>query len=239
MASAAVDEVTFAKAFLHLLSGQPLAYPDDFVGDQTSFTVRPSLVTLPHMPTAKIKRRAQQDKVKQEQQQNHDEIDDGNHHSHKATLITVKSLRPPKFALEFANQVAFTDTILSVKSLVSEQAGVPVAGLKFLIKGKVVPDTKSVEEIVDDEGNAAIMVMVTASTAAVTTTSSSSSSDTAQSTSGTAGDKSVAAEKEHEVEIDDQLWGKIAGAIVSSKGEQVGNLLVSKLKRAYKVYNSH
>lgn len=72
--------------------------------------------------------------------------------------ISLKSIRTPKFSTS-VNNIPLTSTILSVKeALLSDKSlGLPAeltpASLKFLVKGKVVTDSKLVESVVSDDEN--------------------------------------------------------------------------------------
>lgn len=72
--------------------------------------------------------------------------------------ISLKSIRAPKFSTS-VNNIPLTSTILSVKeALLSDKSlGLPAeltpASLKFLVKGKVVTDSKLVESVVSDDEN--------------------------------------------------------------------------------------
>lgn len=85
--------------------------------------------------------------------------------------ISLKSIRTPKFSTQITN-IPLTNTILTVKEalLKDKDLGLPAeltpASLKFLIKGKVVTDSKLVESVVSDDENghkfASFTVMISA-----------------------------------------------------------------------------
>ncbi|KAJ8104326.1 hypothetical protein POJ06DRAFT_205379 [Lipomyces tetrasporus] len=191
-----VDEETFCKAFLHLLSNQPLQHPDDYAVDPKLLGPRSGLVLLPHMRVPKQK------KLKSETK------------SIQTASLTIKTLRPPHFSASF--DAPYNDTILSIKTEVVEETGLPMSKLKFLVKGKVLPDTRTVGEIVDDKGKATIMVMVAPG---ATTTA-----------------KEVEAEEE-EMEIDDDItddvWSAIEAAVVGKLGEVKASKVMERIRTGY------
>ncbi|KAK9328864.1 hypothetical protein V1520DRAFT_344945 [Lipomyces starkeyi] len=202
---ATVDEDTFCKAFLQLLSNQPLHYPDDYAVDPKLLGARPGLVLLPHMRFPKSK------KPKSEST------------STPAASLTIKSLRPPHFSISV--DAAYNDIILSIKTKVVEETRLPISALKFLAKGKVLPDTRTVGEIVDDHGKATIMVMVAAG--------------------ATPAPATVAEEtKTEEMEIDDDVaddgitdavWSMIETAVFGNLGESKGQKVMDRIKRGYEL----
>ncbi|KAK9236693.1 hypothetical protein V1525DRAFT_378867 [Lipomyces kononenkoae] len=197
---ATVDEDTFCRAFLQLLSNQPLHHHDDYAVDPKLLGARTGLVLLPQMRFPKAR------KVKSGLQ------------SIPTGSLTVKSLRPPHFSISIA--APYNDIILSIKTKVAEETRLPISALKILAKGKVLPDTRTVEEIVDDQGTASLMVMVAAGATPAP------------------GPEVVAEETKMEaMEIDDDVtddvWTVIEAAVVGKLGEVKGHQVMDRIRRGY------
>ncbi|KAK9390131.1 hypothetical protein V1515DRAFT_593038 [Lipomyces mesembrius] len=192
-----VDEDIFCKAFLQLLSNQPLHYPDDYTVDPKLLGASPGLVLLPHMRLPKAKKQKSETT------------------STPAASLTIKSLRPPHFSISL--DAAYNDIILSIKAKVAEDTRLPISALKFLSKGKVLPDTRTVGEIVDDQGKATIMVMV--------------------ATGATPSPAAVAEESKMEIDDDvtDALWTVVEAAVVGNLGEVKGQKVMDRIKRGYEL----
>ncbi|KAK9323862.1 hypothetical protein V1517DRAFT_319124 [Lipomyces orientalis] len=195
-----VDEETFCKAFLHLLSNQSLQYPDDYAVDPKLLGPRPGLVLLPHM------RYPKQRKLKSQTE------------SIPTASLTIKSLRPPHFSATL--DAPYSDTILSLKTEVVEETGLPFSALKLLVKGKVLPDTRTVGEIVDDKGKATIMVLVAAGTIPAPATAAEAA-------------KAEAEEMEIDDDITDDVWSVIEAAVVGKLGEIKGRKVMERIRKGY------
>ncbi|KAK9450795.1 uncharacterized protein V1518DRAFT_411732 [Limtongia smithiae] len=202
-----VDESTFAKAFLHLLGGQTLIHHDDYAPDPASLGPRPGLVLLPPMPTPKRKRTPA---------------------TAILASITVKSLRPPHFSFTL-DDTPYTDTVLLLKSRISEKTDFPAAALKLLLKGKVLPDTKTVEGIVDADGKASLVVMTSGSPITPVVA--------AASAAGSAAPAEVPASKPEEAVLDDTIdestWDTISAALMSKLGDAKATKVLDRLRRGY------
>ncbi|KAK9465478.1 hypothetical protein V1512DRAFT_241882 [Lipomyces arxii] len=195
-----VDEITFSKAFLHLLANRPIQYSDDYKIESHQLGERTGLVLLTHMPYDKRKR------------------------DRNATVITnaslsIKSIRAPKFAISV--NAPYTDTMLNIKSKIATETGIALNGLKLLVKGKVLPDTRSVREIVDENGAAAIMVMVTPTTAPTSEMAPTQTIDVNEEN------------RDIEKEIDEDTWLAIEHLVREKLGTVQGAKSFAKLKQGY------
>ncbi|KAK9460624.1 uncharacterized protein V1516DRAFT_652772 [Lipomyces oligophaga] len=139
---ASIDETTFAKAYLHLLSDKQIEYQDDFVMNTKSLGQRGPIILL-KMPTDKLHM-----------------LSSSESQEPATASITVKSLRPPKFSIQV--EMPVTETIFSLKTQVAADAHISIESLKLLSKGKVISDARSIEDIVDQDGKASLMAMVSA-----------------------------------------------------------------------------
>ncbi|KAK9353163.1 hypothetical protein V1523DRAFT_411965 [Lipomyces doorenjongii] len=200
-----VDEDIFCKAFLQLLSNQPLHYPDDYTVDPKLLGARPGLVLLPHMRLPKAK------KPKSETT------------STPAASLTIKSLRPPHFSVSV--DAAYNDIVLSIKTKVAEDTRLPISALKLLAKGKVLPDTRTVGEIVGGQGKATIMVMVAAgATPAPAAVAEESNTEEMEIDNDVADD-----------DVNGALWTMIEAAVVGNLGEVKGQKVMDRIKRGYEL----
>jgi hypothetical protein len=148
-----IDEQTFVKAYLHLLKVKgPAKLSDDYVVDPGTLGAKP-VVLLPQMPVAKRKTKS-----------------DESSKTISEVKVSVKSVRNPKFSL-ILDHVHSNDTILSVKERLLgdpdgplSDHGYEICNLRFLIKGKVIGDSKTMEEVAES-GVVSFVVMVSAPTA--------------------------------------------------------------------------
>ncbi|KAK7202523.1 hypothetical protein BZA70DRAFT_96749 [Myxozyma melibiosi] len=201
---AQVDELTFSKAFLSLLSNQPIKYGEDYVQDPKSLGSKPGLVILSPMPNPKRRK-----------------ADTATASDSKQATITIKSLRAPKFNVTVS--ASYTDTIFTLKTKVSAEAKISCT-VKLINKGKVVPDTKTVSEIVDGEGKAALMAMVSAV-----------EEGAAESTS--AAEKAATPEPMQDVkteadslDIGEDVWTAIEATLVDKLSEAKGKRVLKRLR---------
>ncbi|KAK9470225.1 uncharacterized protein V1510DRAFT_408596 [Dipodascopsis tothii] len=139
-----VDESVFCKAFLHLLSAQEEKYDAKFTAE---FTIeqRPSLkAPFPAMPVIKKKKAA---------------VKDDSH-----MTIGFKSLRPPQFNEEITS-LQPSDTVLAAKRMLIASLGLDydLTSIRLLLKGKVVPDSRLLKEVVGPSGKCQFMVMMPSS----------------------------------------------------------------------------
>ncbi|KAK9364657.1 hypothetical protein V1509DRAFT_635664 [Lipomyces kononenkoae] len=199
---ATVDEDTFCRAFLQLLSNQPLHHHDDYAVDPKVLGARPGLVLLPHMRFPKER------KVK------------SGVTSVPTGSLTMKSLRPPHFSISIV--APYNDIILSIKNKVADETGLPISALKILAKGKVLSDTRTVEEIVDEQGQATLMVMIAAGA-----TPAPAPAAVAEET------KAEIEAMEIDDDISDDVWTVIEDAVVGKLGEVKGHKLMDRIRRGY------
>ncbi|KAK9234695.1 hypothetical protein V1525DRAFT_349730, partial [Lipomyces kononenkoae] len=99
-----------------------------------------------------------------------------------------------------------------------QETQLPISALKILAKGKVLPDTRTVEEVVDEQGKATLMVMIASG-----------------ATPAPAAPAAVAEETKVEIEgmITDDVWTAIKDAVVGKLGEVNGHKVMDRIKRGY------
>jgi hypothetical protein len=145
-----------------------------------------------------------------------------------AASLTIKSLRPPHFSISV--DAAYNDIILSIKTKVVEETRLPISALKFLAKGKVLPDTRTVGEIVDDQGKATIMVMVAAgATPAPAPVAEETKTEEMEI------DDDVADDDVADDDVTDAVWSMIETVVVGDLGERKGQKVMDRIKRGYEL----
>ncbi|KAF3931773.1 hypothetical protein ABW19_dt0203680 [Dactylella cylindrospora] len=155
-------EVDFAKSILLNLSSRPVTIPPDHVEDPRKLPAR-SLFTLPKLPTPMTKPPKPRDP-----------------NAIPSATVHLKTLRPPQIINEFLPSTPLSSTIQSIKSTVSGKTGVPTDKLKLMIKGKILGDSKTLGEIVEDGGEVTVSVMVMGGyTPVAATTGSGSAAESA------------------------------------------------------------
>ncbi|KAK9455907.1 hypothetical protein V1511DRAFT_499019 [Dipodascopsis uninucleata] len=201
-----VDEKTFAKAYLHLLSQHKVLLADDYVKDPKTLTARDAPVLLHHMEQEK-KRRS--------------EVKSAGDQEVKTVSVTVKSLRAPKFVLNFP-EVSYTDTISALKSSVSKESGIPEGAIKLLIGGKVQKDITTIQELANDKSDISFMAMV------------SKDSSFSPDIPGTPTSAAVATGTSS-LELSDDIWADIASVVDKHMGRDSREKVLERLKKGYEL----
>lgn len=125
--------------------------------------------------------------------------------------MTVKVLKPAKqFAI---GNLTSSDTVSQLKQRIYQQQTIPVQRQRLLIKGKVLADQKTLEELSIQEG-VTIHLMMTAAPAA------------AEAITGRFG---VSLEAEKKL-AGPEFWEALEKTIVDQVGEADAKLLLSKVK---------
>lgn len=142
------SESTFARAFVSLLDPSSLLAAD-YVKDKAQLDKKP-LVAMPKMPEAKLKTGVSGSGLVNIPIEEKTAKADT---AAETVEITVKTLKAPKLVLSIS--APSDDSIFNVKQLVVKQAGeqgvtTTADGVKLLIKGKVVPDSKILGDIAVD-----------------------------------------------------------------------------------------
>ncbi|KAF3918839.1 hypothetical protein ABW20_dc0101392 [Dactylellina cionopaga] len=138
-----VLEVDFAKSVLLNLSSKPITISPDHVEDPRKLPAR-SLFTLPKLPNAMAKPPKPRDESVP-----------------PSATVHLKTLRPPQFINESLPSTPLTVTIQFIKTTISSKTGVPADKIRLMIKGKILGDSKTLSEVVEDGGEVTISVMVT------------------------------------------------------------------------------
>ncbi|KAK6528785.1 hypothetical protein TWF694_004021 [Orbilia ellipsospora] len=137
-----VSEIDFAKSILVSLSSKPITISADHVEDPRKLPAR-SLFTLPKLPLTMTKPPKPRDAS-----------------TPPSATVHLKPLRPPQFINESLTSTPLSTTIQSLKATVGEKTGIPIDKLRLMIKGKILGDSKRLEEVVEDGGEVTISVMV-------------------------------------------------------------------------------
>jgi hypothetical protein len=128
--------------------------------------------------------------------------------------VTVKVLKPAKqFAI---GNLTSSDTVSQLKQRIYQQQTIPVQRQRLLIKGKVLADQKTLEELSIQEG-VTIHLMMTAAPAAPAA---------AEAITGRFG---VSLEAEKKL-AGPEFWEALEKTIVDQVGEADAKLLLSKVK---------
>lgn len=135
--------------------------------------------------------------------------------STKQATVSVKSLRPPKFNVTVS--ASYADTVFTLKEKIASEAKIS-GSVKLLLKGKVISDTKAVEEIVDEQGKASLMAMVTAA------------EETPAEQIASAPLPEPAA---IDLEINADVWGAIESTLVGKFGDAKAKLVMERLQKGY------
>ncbi|EPS44500.1 hypothetical protein H072_1532 [Dactylellina haptotyla CBS 200.50] len=138
-----IQEIDFAKSILISLSSKPITISPDHVEDPRKLPAR-SLFTLPRLPKTMAKPPKPRDAS-----------------TPPSATVHLKTLRPPQFINESLEAIPLSATIQSIKSIVATKTGVPADKIRFMIKGKILGDSKTLSEIAEDGGEVTISVMVT------------------------------------------------------------------------------
>ncbi|KAK6361742.1 hypothetical protein TWF730_005456 [Orbilia blumenaviensis] len=133
-------EIDFAKSVLITLSSKPVTIAPDHVEDLRKLPPR-ALFTLPKLPLTMSKPRDPSKPA--------------------SATVHLKTLRPPQFINESLESHPLSSTIQSIKSVIESKTGVPSDKLRLMIKGKILGDSKTLSEVVEDGGEVTISVMVT------------------------------------------------------------------------------
>lgn len=133
-----ISETTFAKAYLQLLHSQT---PKP-VRDTSYIGTRGQYISIPEFPTPKKKAVTATSTI--------DEAT-----ALPSTIkVTVKSIKAPKFNEQF--ELAKTDIVLDVREKLNKYG----SSIKLLVKGKVIPESRSLQEVAGDSTEIAFMAMV-------------------------------------------------------------------------------
>ncbi|KAK6502926.1 hypothetical protein TWF481_007967 [Arthrobotrys musiformis] len=151
-------EIDFAKSVLVTLSSKPITIAPDHVEDLRKLPPR-ALFTLPKLPHTMSKPRDPSQPA--------------------SATVHLKTLRPPQFINESLQSHPLSSTIQSVKTIVQSKTGVPLDKIRLMIKGKILGDSKTLSEVVEDGGEVTISVMVTGGYTVPTSTAGGSLPDTA------------------------------------------------------------
>lgn len=71
--------------------------------------------------------------------------------------IHLRTLRPPHTINETLSDTPLSTTFHSIKSQLSQITGVDTDKLRFLIKGKIITDAKTVSEVVGEDGGEVVV----------------------------------------------------------------------------------
>lgn len=135
--------------------------------------------------------------------------------------VNLKSIRSPKFSVSVDN-VAVSNNILMVKEQLLGDPDGPLAdtnyqvtNLRFLIKGKVISDATSLEDVIgQDESELSFTVMLTQP----------------PEPPSPEGEESPVPQT---LEINESLWADIRGVIVKRLGEAQGEKVFVKLRSSW------
>lgn len=238
---APLSESNFAKAYLHLLhsaaDGKPPGFKATHLASQVQNVARDQhLVTVGKMPVPKRK-------VKRSAAGAAGGAAAGGSGGKKEGVdVTVKSIKGAKFehtlhdippamtVLELKHELAQADKQKGFG--LSKLGGAPET-LRVLVKGKVVPDSKAVGELVGDVAagkKPAVALVVMASPSAATTTTANTS---AAAKDPEDGDVEMVDSPATLLEIDDALWTEIGDVLVRKLGKSGAATALQKLKQGY------
>jgi hypothetical protein len=130
--------------------------------------------------------------------------------------IALKSIRNPKFSVALED-IQTSDSILMVKERLLGDPDGPLAdmnyhvsNIKFLVGGKVISDSRSLEDVAGEEPLVSFTVLLTQPS-----------------------DEPEIAPPSNNLEINENLWADIKGVIVKRLGESQGEKVYTRLKSSW------
>jgi hypothetical protein len=130
--------------------------------------------------------------------------------------VALKSIRNPKFSVALED-IQTSDSILMVKERLLGDPDGPLAdmnyqvsNIKFLVSGKVISDSRSLEDVAGEEPLVSFTVLLTQPS-----------------------DEPEIAPPSNNLEINENLWADIKGVIVKRLGESQGEKVYTRLKSSW------
>ncbi|ODQ66992.1 hypothetical protein NADFUDRAFT_81622 [Nadsonia fulvescens var. elongata DSM 6958] len=208
VATSGMDEESFASAFVNLLTATTsVQYDHNYCPNATELSSGP--VILAKMPHPK----------KKKTKEDNSDGNKSNSNEPGTIKLTFKSIRAPKFSFTINDRLfSQSETVYSVKAALVASPEFPIAEIdlsqsiiKLLIRGKVIPDDKTLGDLLTDSTADAVsfMVMVSSNTS-VTSSAVVSTSDPASPVLSDQTNVEV-----NTTDIDDALWVELEKTIAS------------------------
>lgn len=239
-----ISEETFSKAFSVLIQNQEISIPSD----ATSFKSGPSNpVILQRMPKLRVPISILPESVQKQAQEFLNDLSLSSPSSTAASggsqiSIVVKSLKQP-FKFSTTLSVSPSDTIYQVKNLlISKESSLNPSGaespsiispssIKLLKKGKVVSDSKTVEDLISAEGEElSFVAMISATKEQISALSNSGSS------TPTLAEKPAPSPATQESDdLPSSVWDAIQSVVSSRVGSKKSVEVMERLRKGWEL----